>query len=455
MYCFRTKCRACGNQTLTPVVNLGLQPLANEFLTEGQTCSGFAPLQVMFCDRCTLAQLSVVVEPEVLYRNYSYVTSPSQTMHDHFVRLKHDIAVEFGHGAGNVVEIGSNDGALLVFLQQQGFGRCVGIDPAANLAQIANARGVETLVGQFNTERAYAAKQITGKVDVVIARHVFAHIDNWDQFVDDLVALTETSTLVCIEVPDTSALLDAAAFDTIYHEHLSYVTVRAVDFLLQNSPLYLHRVIRYPIHGGSMLLMLRRRDFSTQRHSSVDEALATEKVTLERWLELDWIAKSRITRLAQLVEYFRVLDRRVCGYGASAKSSVWINACKFTAQQISFITDTTPQKIGKLSPGARIPIVPESRLTEDPKGLNAIMFAWNYRDEIVAKNKAFIEAGGNFILPVPHIDIIGNFTPGSTHRGKAEHSDCEKYLYPEKVASTSEIPMCANDKAGKITTTTS
>lgn len=407
MYHYRETCRACGSKELIPVLNLGIQPLANEFVLKSEPHSGHAPLEVLFCPRCTLGQLSVVVDPQILYSNYRYVTSQSDTMKKHFELLAADISSE---QTGSLVEIGSNDGVFGLYMYSKGFGPVCGIDPAKNLSDIALTRGFNTINRQFDSVAASIALDYVSKVDVVVARHVFAHIDDWRGFIGALDVLSNKNTLVCIEVPSAQDTLDRGEFDTIYHEHLSYVTVRSIVELLSDTNWHIHRVSHYEIHGGAMLLMLRRNDCESTADKSVSSYDIGENVTEERWRKLSDYSEVNREKLVNMVNYLSDSGKIVCGYGASAKSTVWINACHFNESQIHFITDTTPQKIGKFSPGTKIPIVDQSCL-ETLKPDYAVLFAWNFRDEVLLKNKSFIENGGSFIIPVPEMEVVGKSNP--------------------------------------------
>lgn len=403
MYRYRESCRACGSKELVPVLNLGVQPLANEFVLPSEPHSGYAPLEVMFCPRCTLGQLSVVVDPAILYSEYRYVTSQSEMMFRHFEKITADIQRESGKDS-SLVEIGSNDGTFLVYALHHGFGPVCGVDPAANLAQLALQYGINTVVRQFGTPAAALVAEFMPKVDVVLARHVFCHIDDWRGIICGLDVLSHKDTLVCIEVPDTEKMLANVEFDTIYHEHLSYLTVRSVIELLNGTNWHVHKVLRYSIHGGALMIMLRRNEWK-ERDSSVDAFEIGTLVTEEKWKAMALTAVVARYSLQKMVADLHAEGKTICGYGASAKSTVWVNACGFRKDDIAFITDTTPQKIGRFTPGTKIPIVDEAELLVR-KPDYAVMFAWNYFQFIMQKNKAFLDGGGKFIVPVPTAKIV-------------------------------------------------
>jgi novobiocin biosynthesis protein NovU/D-mycarose 3-C-methyltransferase len=416
MYKPHSCCRACGyafhgaggnrnpNERLMSVLNLGVQPLANDFCKQGQERQGYAPLEVLFCERCGLAQLSVVVKPEVLYKNYAYVTSDSETMKKHFASLVKDLTAE--QPAGSVVEIGSNNGALLKYLRQYGFNPVIGIEPAENLANEANKEGILTVNDFLNEECAKDVRLHIGQVSFVLARHCFCHVDDWHQFVAALEVLADKDTLIAIEVPYLPDQIANVSFDQCYHEHTSYLSLKAMAALLADTSLMMHKVVKYPIHGGCVLVMLRKKLNGRQPHESVAEFSEQEKITADTWREFAAEAHAQIHKLRLLVKSLRESGKTVCGYGASAKSTVWLNACGFTKKDIAFVTDTTMGKWNTLCPGTDIPVTdPGALMRELPN--YAIMFAWNFRDEILEKEALYRSNGGRFIVPVPHIKILG------------------------------------------------
>lgn len=397
------KCRACGGFDMPAVFDLGLHPLANDFVSPGAERQGFYPLTVLLCNGCGLAQLSVVVNPNTLYRNYSYVSSSSATMARHYDRLLCDIKSE--EPEMRLLEIASNNGDFLEFARINGFKVC-GIEPAKNLAEIANKKQLTTIPEFFDhLSAADVDQRIGGIPGVVLARHVFAHIDNWHLFFADLEIVSNEDTLICLEFPYAGDMLRKNAWDTIYHEHLSYVSLQPLASILLKTPFHIHRVIRYGIHGGAMLVMLRHNKSGLPRHLSVDEALADEKITAKDWLLFFDTAKMNQARLKEIVEKFLDEGRIVSGFGASAKGTVLFNACGFKKKDVAFVTDNSPLKPGKLVPGTDIPVIEESQMiSEHPE--YAIMGSWNYCAEIDVKMSKWLDRGGVFIVPGEEIRLL-------------------------------------------------
>jgi len=397
MYKKHTRCRACGETELVSVFELPPQPPANNFVKEGEPHSGYYPVSVKHCPRCTLAQLSVVVDPVELYRDYAFVTSPSQTMQDHFARLWHDINIDAGRKIKTVLEIGSNDGRFLRFMADQG-AKVVGIDPAENLAPECQKSGVDTVTGFFNGDNAEKALAILGgKPDLIIARHVMCHIEDWRGFIALIESICGPETLVVIEVPYVVDTLNSTAFDLIYHEHLSYMSVTAMRHLLVGTGLALAHLHQYRLHGGCIVLGLRR--------GSMDPYENFERpLTVADWGQFAANSFRSIQHLSHVVRSLRLMGHTVAGFGAAAKSTVWINACGFTADDLEFITDTTKWKLGKYVPGTNIPVVDQGALMREVPRY-AVLFAWNYREEILKSQRPYIEAGGQFIIPVPFLNV--------------------------------------------------
>jgi len=427
VYSLHTYCRACGlgkpeiptlkvssaagvkeePKRLVPVVDLGLQPLANDFVNGSEERAGFAPLEVLLCPNCLLGQLSVEVDPVLLYgHNYLYVTSTSKLMAEHFQTIECDLAKECTDKK-SVVEIGSNDGALLEYFGHHDWQRLLGIEPAVNLSEIAKARGVPTFNFFFDETNAKTIFWEIGHPSLILARHCFCHINDWRGFVKALEVLAGLQTVIAIEVPYAQDMLEHLAFDTIYHEHTSYLSLKSVQCLLKGTSFYLDNVTRYPIHGGSIMLLIKKRTAKDyEEHTRALKMIDEENISLQMWRTFSDRSQVNIMELGALVRGLIAQGQKVVGYGASAKSTVWINACGFTKREISFITDNTKGKWFRFSPGSDIPIVDEGALTRELPDY-AICFAWNYFDqEIKEKEKIFREKGGKWIVPVPKIQIV-------------------------------------------------
>ncbi len=387
-----TKCRICDSTELQPVFDLGFQPLANNFVKPGEPRQGHYPLKVLFCPKCTLSQLSVTVDPSVLYHNYSYVTSTSQMMATHFEHLISVFKEENAFVKG-VLEIGSNDGAFLRAMSPCTFHPVIGIDPAENLV-VSNA-----ICGMFNRPTAMEATRILEAYpSLVVARHCVAHMDDLRGFVDTLKIVGGPNTLIAIEIPYMQDTLKRVEFDQVYHEHLNFITLHSLEHLLKDSPFHIHRVIHYAIHGGTVLILLRHG--GSQIEPTVSEYVRDDKVTLEDWRSFNLKAQKKIGEMRNAVRSRYMTGSVICGFGASAKASVWINACDMVDGEIAFVTDNSPLKPGCLMPGTSIPVVEQIELL-NRKVDYACMWAWNFKAEILETQTQWRANGGRFIIPTP------------------------------------------------------
>lgn len=380
-------------------------PLPNAFRRDGEPMPGHYPVELLVCPRCHLGQLSAIVDPNVMYTNYPYVTSPSDTMKEHFKRLWDTLNAERKINA--VVEIGSNDGLLLEHFRNFGAQQVLGIDPAENLVDVCCIkRGIPAICSLFNREAAEETLDtMPAPIDLILARHVFCHIDNWRQFIDDVTVICSKNTVVCLEVPYAHDTVENCEWDTVYAEHLNYLTLQAMEHLLSDSALHLHHVVRFPIHGGAIALLLRRNDAVEPPSASVDEFLASERCSLEDWQRFGQKANEQIGALKALVKKLRSEGKRVVGYGASAKSTVWINAMGLRRSDIECVYDGTPQKQYCTIPGTDIPVRHEGAFYADAADY-AVVWAWNFLSEVITKNKKWTEGGGKFIVPVPEVRIL-------------------------------------------------
>ncbi len=383
-------CRVChGN--LKEVFSFGMpMPLANDFKAEGEEREGYVPLDILWCGSCQLAQTSAVVSPHRMFSHYSYTTSTTQTMLNHFSDLWKSIQVECAHE--NVVEIGSNNGDFLKLCKQWGAESVLGIDPAENLRP-AKDSGIIAITGFFDASTAAIAHTAMPVVNVVVAANVFAHIPDWHAFIKNLDLICNKDTLIVLVVGSQLEMLKKVQFDSIYHEHLSYVSIRSIQALLEHTPFHIHKVETVPLHGGSLVIMLRRNDCGKYPFP-----IPEENITVEMWSKFENAANLRMDHLTRRVNDLNLVGKKIAGYGAPAKSTVWVNACGFTSRDIAFCMDGAKEKQGKLIPGTDIPILPERALV---KADTAIVWAHNFFDEIVAKNKDWL---GTFINPHAYVD---------------------------------------------------
>lgn len=402
-------CRSCGGGELLPVLSLGSLPLSDGLLREDELDRPEPryPLDVAFCPGCGLVQILDTVPPEILFgRDYPYFSSVSATLLAHSKAHVAERLPELPPGPDTLVlELASNDGYLLQFYREAGV-RVLGIDPAPGPVAAARAKGIETIEAFFSRALGEALVADGRRADLVHANNVLAHVADVHGFLDGIRLVLKDGGRAVIEVPYVRDLVEKLAFDTIYHEHLCYFSVTALDRLVRPHGLFPSRVERVPIHGGSLRLFLTK----DERPDATVEAILAE----ERAIGLDrhaWFASfaARVERLrADLHALVRDLVRsgeRVAAYGAAAKGTILLNACGLGPELVEWVADKNPFKQGRFVPGVRLPIVAPARILEEMPDVLLIL-PWNIEAEIVAQEAAYRERGGRFLVPLPEPRIV-------------------------------------------------
>ncbi len=406
-------CRSCGSSVLQAVLSLGRTPLANSLLTADQLDrpEPVYPLELVFCAACGLVQITETVAPEVLFREYVYFSSFSDALLQHARTLAERlIDARRLDRSSCVIEIASNDGYLLQFYQRRGI-PVLGIEPARNVAQVAREqRGIPTLSEFFDEALARRLRHDEGPADVIHAHNVLAHVAELNGVVAGITALLAEDGVAVIEVPYVKDLIDHCEFDTIYHEHLCYFSLSALDRLFARHRLVIHDVERLPIHGGSLRLFASRAEGSGGRRGTAVQALLDEEVC---W-GVDTLAFYRgfAARVERLKEALRGTlaglkrnGNRIAAYGASAKGSTLLNYFGLGRETLDFVVDRSTYKQGHYTPGTHLPIyAPEKLLETMPQYV--LLLTWNFADEVLAQQAEYRKRGGKFIFPVPEVRVV-------------------------------------------------
>ena len=407
---FQLKCRSCGSTNAALILDLGQQPLANNLLAPADLAKPEPkfPLRLAVCKSCWLLQITDLVPPVELFSKYLYFSSFSDLMLRHAREATEGYIAELGLNPQSlVVEIASNDGYLL-----QNFVRakipCLGIEPAANIAKVAREKGIETLEEFFG--RGIAAK-LAGEnrqADLILGNNVFAHAPDTNDFVAGLKELLKPAGCIALEFPYGVEFIEHNEFDTIYHEHVFYFTLTALQPLFARHGLEIFRVQRLPIHGGSLRL------FAGHTGAHMVEASAAKLLSEEKQKGVDSLGcykefASQVHEIKrELVELLAKLKRegkRVAAYGAAAKGSTLLNFFGVGAADLDFVVDRSTYKQGRLMPGTHLPILPPEELLRRRPDYT-LLLTWNFADEILAQQKAYRDAGGKFIIPIPKIKIV-------------------------------------------------
>lgn len=402
-------CRACDSDRLLIFLQLGPTPVPNGFLKahHRHKAEKFYPLDLCFCQDCGLVQLAHVVSPKVMFKNYVYIPSTSETMRSHFASLAKQSVKKAGASEGNlVVDIGSNDGTLLKSFGQFKM-KILGIDPAENLAKKANKEGVNTICALFTKELAKKIKKEFGAAKIITATNVFAHVHNLHDFLEGIKELLSDDGLFIVEFPYLYDLLEKVEFDTIYQEHLSYFSMTPLDKLLKRHNLTMVDVQRLPVHGGSVRVFISKESRSV--NGRVRKLLKLEKkvglLNPETYLKFRRKVDKVRHELVQELWKLRLKKKKIVGYGASAKGNVLLNYCRIGPETLDYIVDSIPYKQGKFTPGMHIPIYPESKLLEEQPDYT-LLLAWNFASEIIKKQSEYRKRGGKFILAIPKLTIL-------------------------------------------------
>jgi hypothetical protein len=404
-------CRTCHSERLELILDLGETPFANDFTEPHESIADqpIAPLRLLLCQDCSLVQLGEVVDPKVLYSRYAYVTSNSSTMEKHLAKQCENLLVagKF-EGSPKVLEIASNTGVYLKQFQKRGC-NVLGIEPAGNIAEIAEANGIPTSNTFFDKDSAATTANTWGSADLILGRHVLAHIHNLDGVLDGLTTLANDKTLVVFEFPCLIDFFQKCEYDTVYHEHLSYFSVKSLLAWTKNSPFMVQRIDHHKIHGGSIAVHLRLRSSNHKADESVASMVAQEETLrlqqLEAWTPFVKQTQRIQKKLPKLIRQLRSEGKTIIAYGASAKGNTLLNTCGIDSNDIDLIIDNTPFKQGKMAPGSEIPVHPPEALLEQQPDY-ALLLAWNFAEEIIGREQKFQERGGRFIIPIPNPHIV-------------------------------------------------
>jgi SAM-dependent methyltransferase len=404
-------CRACGTLLEHTFVDLGLSPLANSYVPAERMRSGemFFPLHAYVCKTCFLVQLEEFESPERIFSDYAYFSSYSASWLRHAETYANAMSKRFAlSNASKVVEIASNDGYLLQYFVRQGV-PVLGIEPAANVAKVAVENGVATEVAFFGEEAAKRMLAAGHAADLVAANNVLAHVPDILDFVAGFRVLLKPEGAATLEFPHLLRMIERLQFDTIYHEHFSYLSLGAVDYVLRKNGLRAFDIEELSTHGGSLRVFICHEASAQQTQPAVARVLAEEKAAGLASLEgYKGFAKKAIDIKCGALEFLieaRREGKKVVGYGAAAKGNTFLNYCGIGPEFVTAVADRSPHKQNTLLPGSRIPVVsPEQLLAGKPDYV--LILPWNLKDEIASELAELRSWGGKFVTAIPELKVF-------------------------------------------------
>ena len=404
------QCIVCHGENVEPFLDLGLTALANKFLSREELvlAEPTYPLRVGFCHNCRHVQLTEAVPPQTMFEDYLYVSSASDTLKAHLYDLSAIVVERYRLKSKDlVVDIGCNDGTLLSGFRRHGV-RVLGVDPAANLAELTRASGIDRYVGFFSAKSAQEIVARWGKAAAITATNTFPHIPKLQDFIAGLKTILAPGGVFLIEAHYLVDLLEQGAFDTIYHEHVSYWALGPMIHLFEQAGMEVVHVERLPLHHGQIRVFLQRKGEGDVQ-TSVGNLLVMERSlgidqfsTYQRFAERT--QKLKIDLHVKLRE-LRASGKKLAGYGAPAKGNTLLSFLEIGPDILAYIADRSTLKQGLYTPGRHIPVVsPERLLTDQPDYV--LLLAWNFVDEILEQQQEYRRRGGKFIIPVPEVRIV-------------------------------------------------
>ncbi len=412
LYRRSNECLICGSKELTNYLSLGNAAPANSYLTKPQLkqTEFKAPLKVYFCHNCHLAQLLHIVDRAYIYRHYDYFSSTSPMLVRHFEEYAGEVFKRFPQQSKQLtIDIGSNDGVLLKPFKKLG-ARVLGIDPAENIAKIANSNGIETIADFFSRKKVPELIKKYGKAGIITSNNTLAHTDALHDIFQGVKELLDNNGIFVFEVQYLADLLAHNEFDNTYHEHICFHAVSPLLYLLKMHSMKMIEVIHTDTHGGGIIVFAAHSSSPFPIDKSVGNFLENEKMlglnklaAYKKFAARPPLVKKKLTKM--LLD-LKKKGKKVTAYGASAKATTLLQYCNIGADVIDYITDSAPSKIGKFTPGTHIPILPEDTLKKRTPDY-ILITAWNYAKHIMEKKEPwFKEAGGKFIIPIPEPKIV-------------------------------------------------
>lgn len=404
------KCLICDAQ-VEPFISFGQMPIANGFLTPEQFKDEyFFELRVSFCPACSMVQLAEQPDREKMFNeNYAFFSSTSTRMAAHFRDFAELVISDYLKSPDPfVVELGSNDGIMLQNFKAAGI-RHLGVEPSANVGRVAAEKGIRTVCKFFDEELAREIVASDGQADAILGANVMCHIPYLHSVVAGMKLLLKPEGVIMFEDPYLGDIVEKTSYDQIYDEHAFYFSLSSISHLFEQHGLEVIDIIRQPVHGGSMRYIISHKGARTVSSNAATQRDKEKALGLQRLETFEGLRRNIERSRDELIQLLRDLKsqgKRIVGYGATSKSTTVTNYCRITPDLVEFISDTTPIKQNKFSPGAHIPVRAYQEFEANYPDY-ALLFAWNHAEEIMAKEENFQRAGGQWIVYVPKVQVLG------------------------------------------------
>ncbi len=405
-------CRACGHDLTRSVVDLGMHPPCQRFLSTDQTgdMEPFYPLQVWVCDACWLVQIGAHVAPEEIFVEYGYFSSFSDAWLAHVKTYADDMTRRFGLGPHSlVVEVASNDGYMLQWFVEKQI-PVLGIEPAKNTAEVAEAKGVRTVTEFFDRDLALRLRDDGVRADLLAGKNVMAQIPDLNSFVAGMKILLADNGVITVEFPHLQCLIEGNQFDTIYHEQYSYFSIQSTERLFAQHGLVLFDVDELWTHGGSLRIYARHAEDTTKPVTAAVRALREREARMgyadpSAYARFDEQVQATKRALLEFLIDAKNAGKRIVGYGAAGKGMTMLNYCGIRQDFVDFVVDRNPYKHGRFCPGVHVPVLPVEALAEARPDY-VLILPWNLRDEISTQLAYIREWGGQFVVPIPTTTVF-------------------------------------------------